>query len=243
MITNQSCGIALAACAMVSLAGPATAAERRFTIGSFQDVIVEGDARVTIEGKGPAAARATGEARDLDRVRLVRNGRSLRVGLDRPVQGSASGFRNAQPVDIRLVGRGVQRATLRGGGSLDVASLEGRDVRVMLLGAGTIRVGAVRADRMLVTIIGNGRVEFAAGSADQLTVDSNGAGTLEAGLLIVDTVKINQAGPATTNVNAGVKAEIFNNGAGTISVAGRADCFVRQAGSGSIACEKVSRNP
>lgn len=238
MIESRNCcgGAVVFLLAALGFAAPLHAAERKFMVGNFDEVAVEGDARVTVITGRSVAAMAQGEPVDLDRVQLDRTGDRLRVRMTKPVGGSASSFRPSQPVRIFVSAPSLERAELRGNGALTVDRLEGRDARLTVFGSGSVEVGDVAAERLTVTLVGNGLVSVAGGNAELARLDLNGAGSLEAEGLEVDDLELRHSGPATTLITARRKADIVNNGAGSIIVGGKADCFVRRAGSGEVSC-------
>ena len=208
--------------------------ERRFAIGSYDELAVDGDIIVDLITGSAATATAKGELRDLDRVQIERTGSKLKVRMVRPL----SGGKMTAPVRIGLTSHELDTVSLRGGGQVSISRLSGSTMKVNLQGAGTVRIGKVEGVALGVSLVGNGRVEIGGGRADAARVEVNGAGSVEAPSLMVETLKLYHLGPASTRIGAKRTAEIYNNGAGEIAITGKPQCFIRAAGSGDILCGK-----
>ena len=79
------------------LASPANAVERKLLIGSFESIVVIGDIDVSVETGKPVSAKASGDRRVLDSLKLERSGTPVRPhdagGLNR---SAARGIRSAR---------------------------------------------------------------------------------------------------------------------------------------------------
>ena len=76
--------IALAFFVAVAVASPATAADRNYSVTSFDRIRVEGPYSVNVTTNVAPFARASGDLRAIDRVSLRVEGRTLYVRANRP---------------------------------------------------------------------------------------------------------------------------------------------------------------
>jgi hypothetical protein len=222
--------------AMLAIA-PAHAAERSYLVGSFEEVIVEGDLQVTLEmGKAPSA-KASGDKKGLSALKIERQGRVVRIRM----AGLQVGPKAAEPIKIAMTGRDVRKLILRGNGRITVNDVNMTDVRVDLRGSGEINIANLKSERLVVLLVGSGKLNITKGTATdgQFTID--GASNIDAAGLKLKELKLTQNGPADTHFSVEEMAEITNSGTGTITVDGDASCFVRQAGGAAIKCKNIGK--
>jgi hypothetical protein len=224
-------------CALLCAAGSLQAADRKFTIGSFTDLVVDGDVIVRLEtGKAPTAM-ASGTREGIAAIKVERQGNVVFVRNGGLQPGSGKGG----PVTVVITGRDIRRIALTGSGKVVANSLNADDSRIELRGAGSIDVGNVDAVRLAVVSSGNGRVNIAKGNVvnSDVAIDG-GANFLSAGL-VSQNLKLVQNGPASTLLTVSNVAEISNNGAGSITIEGTGTCLIRKGGSATINCKKISK--
>lgn len=224
---------ALAALAAASaLAVPAGAAERGFTITSFDRIRVEGPFMVTLTTGRPVSARATGDAAALDRLRLRVEGRTLLVRAER----SASGFAGRQgPLAIALSTPDLSTAVVLGSGSLAIDRVKGPRVILTVEGSGRLAVDSIEADNLSLAIAGSGRIE-AGGRARTGAAVARGAAEIDAPALIVDDLVLTSESAGAVAIGARRSARVTATGLGPVRVPGKAACEVRQTGTGPLSC-------
>lgn len=221
----------------VLAASSLSAADQRFSIGNYNELIVEGDIIVNLEtGKAPSA-NAQGPHGKLGALRVERQGTVLRI---RSV-ALKSGQSDKGPVTIAVTGRDIKRIALIGSGRINATALNAETTRVELRGSGTIDIASLKAFRFVVMIAGNGRLNVTKGEVvnTELAIDG-GANVVSAGL-ITQNLKLVHNGPASTLVTVSNNAEINNTGAGSITIEGKGTCQVRKAGSAMINCKKEQK--
>ena len=212
-----------------------SAAEQRFTVGNYDEIIVEGDVIVNfVAGKAPSAI-ATGPQGKLGALRVDRQGMVLRI---RSV-AVPHGKREAGPVTVNLSGRDIKRLALLGSGKISADSLNKDNVRIEMRGSGAINVDSLKALRLVTMISGNGTLTVTKGEIVNGDVAIDGGGSFISSGLSVQNLKLVHNGPASTLLTVSNTAEINNNGAGSITVEGSGTCIIRKAGSGTINCKKV----
>lgn len=214
-------------------AAPAAAADRGFTITSFDRIRVEGPFVVTVATGRPVSARASGDGPALDRIRLRVEGRTLLVRGD----ASWAGFPDARrgPVTLALSTPALDTAILLGSGSLAIDRMKAPRVIVTVEGAGRVAVDRIEADNLSLAIAGSGRIE-AAGTARVGAAVARGAAEIAAPGLMVTDLNLTSESAGAVAIAAGRSARVVASGLGPVTVAGTAACEVRQTGTGPLRC-------
>ena len=224
---------AIAAAALL-LSGPASAAEKRYGLTSFEAIEVTVDVNVEVVTRAPVSAVATGSAEALDRLTFeTRDGR-LVIG-EKKYAGDENRGTQPGPVTVRVNAANLKSATLAGSGSLRIDRLKGARVTIALRGPGQLFVGDIATDRLNVAMIGNGTMTLA-GKAKQGQMMLSGAGVVDAGKLAVDDLISDSEGAGDHILRAIKSAAITARGIGKTVVLGRPVCTVRNVGSGSVTC-------
>lgn len=224
---------AIAAAALLA-AGPASAAEKRYGLTSFEAIEVNADFTVEVTTRAPVGAVAVGSQNALDRVTVEARDGKLVIG-ERQFAGDENRRSPQGGVTIRVNAVNLRSATLAGAGSLQVDRLKGTRVVVGLRGPGRLAVGAVTTDRLSVVMIGNGSMTLG-GTAKQAQMTLSGAGMVDAGGLAVDALTSDSEGAGDHLLNAVKSAAITARGIGKTIILGRPICTVRNVGSGSVKC-------
>ncbi len=232
MIFAARCA-ALAAIALF-LAGPASAAEKRFGLSSFETIEVNADVTVEVVNRAPVSAVATGPQDALDRLSIEARDGKLVIG-ERQFAGDEKRRAPRGPVTVRVNAANLRSATLGGAGSLQVDALKGQRAMVGLRGPGRLTVGRIAADRLSVAMLGNGTMTLG-GAAKQAQMTLSGAGMVDAGALAVDELISDSEGAGDHILRAVKSAAITARGIGKTVVLGRPVCTVRNVGSGSVTC-------
>lgn len=215
--------------------GDAQAADRRFTVTSFDKVRIEGPYAVTMRtGLGPSA-RAAGDQRALDRLSISVQGTTLIVKMDR---SGWTGWPGEQPhggAAISLTTPSLASAALNGSGSVSIDRMAASDVNIMASGSGAISIGRIEADRLRLSLSGAGKVAMA-GKVAQARMTVLGSGAVEAESLIVDDADVMTAGSGDIAFTARRRATVKAEGSGSVRVAGKPACAVTNTGQGTILC-------
>jgi Putative auto-transporter adhesin, head GIN domain len=222
--------------AMLAIA-PAHAAERSYLVGSFEELIVEGDIQVTLDiGRAPSA-KASGDKDRLNSLKIDRQGKVVRIRM----VGMQIGRKAGEPVQVALTGRDIRKLILRGNGRISASDVDMTNVRVEMRGSGEINIASLKSERFVALLVGSGKLNIAKGAVTNGEIVIDGATNIEAGGLMFEKLKLMQNGPANVRFTVDESAEITNSGAGTITIDGDAMCFIRQAGSAAIKCKNIGR--
>ena len=221
-------------------AASVSAAEQRFSIGSYDELIVEGDIIVNLEtGKTPSA-KAQGPREKLGALRVERQGNVLRIRSVALQSGQSgqSGQSEKGPVTIAVIGRNIKRLALIGSGKINATAMDADTTRIELRGSGSIDVASLKAFRFVSMIAGNGRLNITKAQVVNTELAIDGSANFISAGFVTKNLKLVHNGPASTLMTVSNKAEINNTGAGSITIEGNGTCDVRRAGSATISCKK-----
>ena len=226
---------AFAATALILTAQTAQAAERKFTISSFEDIRIIGSVNVAISTNRGVSASATAANREiLDRVLLRKSGSQLIVSM-KPKTGDNGYFSADEPVTVTLSSHVVKTITHSGSGAVVLDKLGGRDARARLSGFGVLTIGDVDSDTLDIAMTGGGQIAIA-GKARNGRIELLGSSMLDGSGLTLDSLHLIQRGPASTHVTVEKEVTISNSGTGNIQIDGRPNCSVRTSGAAQIIC-------
>ncbi len=222
----------MTAAALCLGAGPGSAAERGYSITSFDRIRVEGPFSVTLATGRPVSARATGSPQALDRVQLRVEGRTLLVRAG-PSWGGADGDKG--PIALTLTTPELGTAILLGSGRLAIDRMRGARLVLTVEGSGGLSVGQLETDSLVIGISGSGRIE-AAGRARTANVLARGAADVRAaGVQVADLIITSQSAGAVA-LSATRSARVTASGLGPVDITGSAACTVDQTGAGPVRC-------
>ncbi len=218
---------------------PAHAVERKLLVSSFENIIVIGDIDVTVVTGKPVSAKASGDKRVLDSLKLERTGTTLRIRV-RDLLNDDKSKPITEPLRITLTTPAVQNVVLSGNGQISVSAVKQPDAaKIAIAGSGKIAIGNVTVDRLTVDIDGNGQVDIGGGAVRDGRVTVIGAGEFRGAPLAMRKLRIEHDGNARSAATVAEGTEIFNRGAGNIAIGGKGTCFIKLAGRAVINCAKI----
>ena len=220
--------------AVIALAAPAFAEDRRYAIEDFDRLIAEGPYIVHLVTGTATTAIAHGSREALDRMSLDVQGRMLRIRRNR---GAWTGGSSADPgiVTIDLVTRSLRSARLIGPVRLDAENVRGLQVEFSVEGSGTLRATRVNADALSLALLGAGRLEVA-GTARTLAGNLQGSGDLAAPGLIAHGATIASTTSGTVAVTVNGPATVTNSGVGNVRIFGRPVCTINGSAADQVHC-------
>jgi Putative auto-transporter adhesin, head GIN domain len=230
--------------AVLTLAGAGLAqagrpVERKLLVGSFENIQVIGDIAVDVQtGKAPSA-KASGDKRMLESLKLERIGTTLRVRLQDIVNNN-KGVPITAPLRVTLTTQAIKDITLSGNGTLAISEVRQQDlVRMLIAGNGSVSIGKLVTDQLTADINGNGRIELGGGSIRDGRVTIDGAGGFDGAKAPMRNLRIEHVGNAVSTATVSEDSEIFNRGSGNITIGGKGKCFIKQAGAAAISCARI----
>jgi hypothetical protein len=227
-----------AAFALAALAAPAAAEDRRYSVGDFDRLIVEGPYRVHLVTGRASAASAQGRRDALDRVTIDVQGQTLRIRRNRNAWGGAPGA-DSGTVTIELVTRALRSARLIGPARLDLEGVRGLNVELSVEGSGDLDAIGVDADHLSLALLGSGRLELA-GAARELNGNFQGTGDIVAGSLRAGQAAITTTTSGAVAVTVNGPATIVANGLGNVRIFGRPDCTISGIAAEQVRCGGAS---
>lgn len=216
--------------ATVAVASPAAAAERRFDVSGFDKVTLGGSDDVVIRQGNAFAVVATGEADDLERLEILVEKGTLKIGRKKGNWGW-----NSKDVTVAVTMPALHGVAVSGSGDLtaDKGAADAFDIRVA--GSGSAAVAALDARTVNVSVSGSGDVT-GAGRCGALNVRVAGSGDVALANLKCTNTAISIAGSGDVAAHATGQADIRIAGSGDVSITGGARCTKRVAGSGNVVC-------
>lgn len=225
---------------LILAAAPAAAAERNYSVTSFDRIRVDGPYRVSLRTGVSPFARAQGSLEAINSLSLDVQGRTLIVRGNPSSWGGYPGAA-AGPVTIEVGTHELSAAWLNCAGSLAIDRIEGLEFDLAIQGSGSVAIGEAEIDQIEVGISGAGSATLA-GEALKFTAIVRGPSSLDAARLQSKDVTVGAEGPAQVRVNATASAEIDARGLAMIEVAGGAACTVNAHGSATVSgCDQPSR--
>ena len=220
----------------------ANAETRKLLVGSFQNIVINGDMQVDLVTRKGPSGKATGDRHILDRLKLERISETLYISVHQPLHNQQH-IRMTEPLIISLTNHTLRDIILRGNGQLSVNEL-GRDgiSKIHLDGGGTINIGQAVVDKLNISINGPGTISIAGGSAREINTEIRGTAIFDAANMETRKFTLNQNGNGQISANVAENATITNNGAGNIKISGAAECFIRRAGSAVISCPRDGKS-
>ncbi len=225
--------------ALLALAAPAAAAQRTFTITSFDRLRVDGAFDVRLEVGAQTRGIVEGDADALDAVDLDVQGTTLIIRRNRNGAAERGSGGPATPLVVRVAAPTLRTATVIGGGKLAISGIvRGQRIDLQVTGPGKIDAQAVDADELNVTVLGAGEVAVG-GRARRARLLTSGSGTITATALTTNDLAVRLDGPGETSATARYTANLTSTGLGRITVAGSPACITNAVAGGPISCGNV----
>lgn len=213
---------------------PSVAADRTYSIGSFERIRIEGAYEVKLAtGKSPSA-RATGDDRALESLSLTVEGQTLIVRA-RPLAVGEAPPSPKIPLVVTVATPTLRSANVNGGGRLAITRITGQRLDLSVNGAGSLTAQGLEADQLVATVIGAGTMALA-GRSRRARFQLSGPGTIDAATLVANDLIARSEGNGELRLNARYTADVTSSGLGAITVAGKPACKVKSAGGGPISC-------
>ncbi len=219
---------------LVSACTPAFAAERGYTVTDFDRIDVIGAYQVLVEtGKGPSA-RATGDIRAIDALKVEVRGRTLRIVAGSSAWGGWPGEKPAAPV-VRITVPMIREASIRGAGAITISRIRAQTAKLGLSGSGSMTVVSLDTDKLSATLLGSGRMTLT-GKAALGQISTEGSGSFVAPTLRVDALTLSANSSGNTSIAGGKTATVQSAGSGDVTISGRPACTVSRVGAGEVNC-------
>lgn len=215
-------------------ATPAAAATKDFGATSFERVRVEGPFEVRIVAGRSPSAKASGDARVLDRLDVSVTGSTLTVRM------GGEGWQNLRsdgggPGVVTLATPRLAAIAISGGGRVTATAMSAPRVDLAVTGAGTLAVSGIDTDQFVAQLVGTGTIT-AAGRAARARLSANGAGAIDAAALNANDLTVRLEGASDLRAAARYTANVSSTGLGRVVVSGNPKCVVRAPGGAPVQC-------
>jgi len=217
---------------VAAAASPAAAADRNYSVTSFDRIRLDGPFKVHLVTNVAPFAKASGSPEALDGISIEVQGHTLIVHSNRSSWGGYPG-RQLGPVEIRVGTHDLAAAFLNGPGSLSIDKVRGLSFELAIQGAGAANIAKVEVDQLKVGISGAASATLG-GRAPKMTAIIRGVSVFDASALAAKDVVVGAEGPAIIKVNAISSAKIDAMGTATIEVTGNPACTVKASGSVTV---------
>lgn len=211
-------------------AAPAVAAERRFPVSDFSEIVLAGSPDVTVTTGGRPSVVAAGEAAELDRLDIRVDGKRLLIGTK---PGRWTGSRK-EDVKIRVSTAVVSAAVISGSGSILIDRVRG-PFSGRISGSGEMDLPSVDSPSLTLAISGSGDMDVA-GRCGTGNFAISGSGDIDATALTCTDLTATTTGSGDIEARATGTATLRVTGSGDITVTGGARCTSRSTGSGTTRC-------
>ncbi len=221
-----------AACALLSLATAASAADRNYTVTGFDRVRIDGPYRVRMTTGVAPFAKASGSQSALDGVSVEVQGRTLIVHNNPRSWGGYPG-ESPGPVEISVGTHDLSAVWVNGAGALAIDKARGQSLDLSVQGPGSISLGRAEVDRLRINMTGSGSAVVGGNAADA-SLFLRGSSSLDGSGLTVKDAKIGATGSSVVAVIATGTAKVDTLGTATVELGGNPACTVNASGSAVV---------
>lgn len=225
----------LAACGFHShdrgdaVAPSGTGSTRTFQVADFTGVELRGSDDVDVKVGGSFSVTATGDSALLDKLEVVKDGSTLRIGRK-------SGFSfGDQHLKISVTMPAIQSASVAGSGDLTVDTVKAAKFNGSTAGSGDLSIASLTADDAKLEIAGSGNIS-ASGTAKQLYMAIAGSGDIDAKGVTATAADVSIAGSGSVAATVDGAAKVSMMGSGDVDLGPKANCSVSKMGSGDVTC-------
>ena len=205
---------------------------RSYTLADFDTVAATGPDDVEIH-VGPAfSVRARGAPDVLDRLEIVKDGSSLKIGRKPGSSWNGGGSHGAR---IVVTLPRLAAAATKGSGDIAIDRVEGDAFRGSASGSGDLTVAALSVRSLGLSVTGSGTIT-AAGLAGTGALSIAGSGNIAAPDLRISTATVSVTGSGDVRAKVVGTASLQLTGSGDITLTGGARCTIAKAGSGEARC-------
>lgn len=205
---------------------------RTWPIAGFSAVDATGPDDIDVRVGSGFSVRAEGDAKDLDRLDIARDGDSLSIG-----RKSQSGFTWASTDGVRIYVTmpRITAARITGSGNMTVDHVEGDAFTGRTTGAGELTLSSINVRTVSLNSTGSGNVR-AAGTTGTADLSTTGAGDIATPDLKAQSATVSVLGAGSVKATVTGPATVKVTGPGDVTLTGGAKCTVSKLGPGDVTC-------
>lgn len=215
------------------LAGSGSGTARSYAAADFSTVELRGPDDVDIRVGTGFSVRAEGDAKELDKLRIIRDGDTLRIG-----RRSGNGFRwsgDRHSLRILVTMPRIAASRIAGSGNMTVDRVEGESFKAETAGSGGFEIGALNVQSAEFSIMGSGDMRLS-GRAGRLSLNIAGSGGIDGAGLKAQAADVSIAGSGGVRADVAGSATVSVMGSGDVDLGPDARCTVSKMGSGNVRC-------
>lgn len=231
--------VPLAACSMASgsdngggvpASGGGTA--RSYAINGFTAVKLTGSDNVVVRVGQGFSVNATGPSDILDRLKIEKDGDTLKIG-----RRSHSGFSwgSSKSATITVTMPALNAAAVTGSGDMSVDRVKANELKLAATGSGDLAVETIEVQNGSFSITGSGSIR-AGGTAQALDLSVTGSGDIDAQRLTARSASVSVMGSGSANATVDGEATVSIMGSGDVDLGPKAHCKTSKMGSGDVRC-------
>jgi hypothetical protein len=217
--------------------GSGSGTARAFQVADFTAVELRGSDDVDVRTGAAFSVRAEGPSEELDKLKIVREGSTLRIGRINHdgLSWDDLGHHDRQHVKIYVILPHLAEASIAGSGDMAIDKVEGPKFSGSSAGSGNMMVAALAVDDADLSIAGSGDMTIK-GSAKQLGIDIAGSGSVDGTGLKAQGAKVSIAGSGDARADVTGPATVSVMGSGDVDLGAGAKCSTSKMGSGDVHC-------
>ncbi|MEG3087548.1 head GIN domain-containing protein [Sphingomonas sp. PB4P5] len=205
---------------------------RTFAAADFTAVELRGADDVDVRVGTGFSVRAEGPAAELDKLKIERDGDTLKIGRVTS-HGISWGSKNKVMVYVTMPR--IAEGSVAGSGDLTIDRVEGQEFAGNLAGSGNITIAAFSVQSAKFAIAGTGDTKVA-GTAKRLKVEIAGTGDLDAAALKAESADVSIAGTGSVRAEVNGSANVNILGTGDVDLGKGATCSTSKMGTGEVRC-------
>ncbi len=214
-------------------AAEGTGTSRSYAVTGFDQIDVRGSDNVDVRVGGDFAIQATGPADMLDKLDVVKDGDTLKIGRKgNSFSWSGDGGR---AIKVMVTMPAIRGAAISGSGDLSVDRVEGDDFAASTSGSGDMTIGGMAVKTAHFSIAGSGTIA-ASGTAQAADMKISGSGDIDAEGLTASRTKVSVMGSGDVSATVNGPADVSVMGSGDAEIGGNPVCNVSKMGSGEVRC-------
>ncbi len=205
---------------------------RTFQVADFDQIDLRGSDDVDVRVGTGFSVRAEGPSEQLDRLKIDRDGETLKIGRK---NGTGFGWSKGANVKVYVTLPRLTEATVSGSANMAIDRVEGSAFEGAIAGSGNLTIAAVQVESAKFSIAGSGTAR-ASGTARELSVEIAGSGNVEASKLQAKSATIEIAGSGSVRAVVDGPAKVDMMGSGDVDLGPKSRCTTSKMGSGSVRC-------
>ncbi len=234
MMAAMAATAASAGCSQARVQDAGPTIDKRFNVGSFDQIEVAGPYEVDVRTGGSPGVTARGSKNLLEHTVVEVKGGKLVIHPEKSRGWFGRGFRTNGSAKLSVTAPSLRGATVAGSGSLTIDKVIGDSFEGTVAGSGGLDVSALQAGSTRFAIGGSGDIRVGSGQAQTGAYKIAGSGDVDTRGLKVATATIAITGSGGVKGQVTGTADVKIVGSGDVTLTGGAKCNVSTVGSGSV---------